>query len=154
LREELIFRAVEDDLVCKMNEMAHMWHSCAGAPSGWEDDTQRVEFHRKEASKAFRDVGRLRLPWYKQWSQDEGRELVDAWKAFKEREKDPEYAAYIRKLRAEVNEKVDKARIEMQALEEIRKDVQRREKEKVKITSQRAATRARYPRRRQGADTR
>jgi hypothetical protein len=112
-----------------MNEMAHLWHSCSGAP-GFEEDGSRVEFHRKEAAKAFRDVGRLRLPWYKQWSREEGHELADTWKAFKEREKDPEYAKELKRMRAEVNEKVESARREAQALSEISQEIRDRQAER------------------------
>jgi hypothetical protein len=128
LREEIVFRAVEDEAVCRMNEMAHLWHSCAGAP-GFEEDGSRVEYHRKEAAKVFRDIGRLRLPWYKQWARDEGKELADAWKAFKEMEKDPEYAKKLRRMRTEVNEKAEEARREAQALSEISESIRKRQAE-------------------------
>ena len=129
LKEALVFRAVEDDLVCQLTTMTHLWHSCSGAPSGFEDDSSRVEFHRKEANKTFRDVGRLRLPWYSRWSQDEGKELVDLWKAFKEEEKDPEYAAYLKERRRIVNEKSQEAAKAVAAMNEIGEDLRREREE-------------------------
>ena len=122
LKEELVLRAEEDDQVCRLNEMAHLWHSSVGAPTGWEEDSSRIDFHRKEANKAFRDVGRLRLPWYNRWSQDEGRELADLYKAFKDREKDPKYAAHLKELRDKVNTKIAEAKAEATAMEEINKE--------------------------------
>ena len=122
LREELVLRAEEDHQVCRLNEMTHLWHSSAGAPTGWEEDSSRIDFHRVEANKAFRDVGRLLLPWYKRWSQDEGRELVDMYKAFKDREKDPAYAALLKKRREKVNARVAQFKAEAALLEELRKE--------------------------------
>jgi hypothetical protein len=104
-----------------MNEMAHLWHSCLGHPTEWEgEDDERPSAHRREAKKAFTDIGRLLLPWYKRWRIDEGTELVDLWKAFKEREKDPEYAKELKRDRAKVNRLAQEYKDRIVTADEIR----------------------------------
>jgi len=114
---------VEDEYLVQLNAMAHLWHASVGAPTGWEEDNSRTEYHRKEANKAFRDVGRSRLPWYNQWAKNEGKELADLYAAFKAREKDPEYALHLKALRDKVNEKAARYWQEIKALESVRESI-------------------------------
>jgi hypothetical protein len=117
-REEIVFRDIEDELVARMNELVHSWHASLAAPSGWEDDDKRVEYHRVEAAKTHNDIGKLLLPWYKRW-QREDKSLVDLWREFKEREKDPQYAEFLRQERQRLREMSRSAESEAQALESL-----------------------------------
>jgi hypothetical protein len=114
-REELIFRDIEDEFVARMNELVHLWHASLAAPSGWEEDDKRTEYHRREASKTHNDIGKLLLPWYKRWQREE-KSLIEMWREFKEREKDPQYAEFLRKERQRLREMSREAASETKAL--------------------------------------
>jgi hypothetical protein len=103
-----------------LDELAHQWHCCAGQPTGWEEDDRRTEYHRHEARKAHNDVGKLLLPWYKRW-QKEDKTPLDLWREFKAREKDPEYAKFLRAERARLREISRAARAESEAMADIYK---------------------------------
>lgn len=73
--------------------MTHLWHCSAAQLTEWDEKDTKFEYHRKEANRSFRDVGKLLLPWYKRWQRSEEKSLAQLWREFKEQEKDPVYAA-------------------------------------------------------------
>jgi len=119
LREELVLSDLENEFRARVDELTMMWHSCAGQPSGWEEDNKRVDWHQKEARKTWNDVGRCLLPWYDQFDQLEERPLEEIYAEFKAREKDPAYAEYLRKERQRLRASFQKAKRGQAALVEV-----------------------------------
>jgi len=98
LKEVVVFACLEDRLAARANELVHNWHCAAARASVWDESGEEFEFHRREADKTFKTIGKLLLPWYKIWTETEGKTLAQLWKEFKEEEKDPEF----QKWRAQV----------------------------------------------------
>ena len=86
LAERLVLDTIEDELASKLNGMVHQWHCAASASTAWDESGADFEFHHKEAEKAYKDVGRLTLPWYN-WKTE--KTLEELWLDFKKQEKDP-----------------------------------------------------------------
>lgn len=103
LREGLALDDIEMEFTSRISELTLLWHSCAGQPTGWEDDDKRVDWHAREANKTWKDIGRCLLPWYDLFSKRD-LSIQQMWQIFKEQEKDPEYAAYLSKERKRLRE--------------------------------------------------
>jgi len=99
LKELWVFDTLEDQLAARLNEMTHLWHCSAAQLTEWDEKETKFEYHRKEANRSFRDVGKLLLPWYKRWQRSEEKSLAQLWREFKEQEKDPVYAARLAEAR-------------------------------------------------------
>jgi hypothetical protein len=104
LKEEWVLSAIEDERASQLNALAHQWHCSAAQLTAWDEQGKQFEFHRKEASKTFKAIGKLTLPWYKQWTKPDERSLAELWKRFKEAEKNPEYAKWLREERKRIND--------------------------------------------------
>jgi hypothetical protein len=79
---------LEDELVREIDKLTHEWH-CAVARNMWDEKGDDFEFHRVEASKTYKAIGRLSLPWYNTWGAEAT--LKEMWDQFREAGKDPEY---------------------------------------------------------------
>lgn len=118
--------------------MTHLWHASVGAPGAFEtENDDRVEYHRTEGKRAFNAVGRLLLPWYKQWKDSEGKELARMWREFKEREKNPEYAAWLKSERKRLGEMSKRDMASAKALESAMADLKQQRAERQRQTRQR-----------------
>lgn len=132
LREELVLEDIHMAFDAKVSELSLLWHSCAGQPTGWEEDEERANYHFKEADKTWKDVGRCLLPWYDLFKK---RELSaqQLWEVFKEQEKDPAYAAYLKserqRLRTMARRAVEGVEAEKDAVAALR-ELRRRFREK------------------------
>lgn len=100
LKELWVFDLLEDQLAARLNEMTHLWHCAAAQLTEWDEKEVKFEYHRKEANRSFRDVGKLLLPWYKRWQRSEEKSLAQLWREFKAQEKDPVYAARLAEARS------------------------------------------------------
>lgn len=112
LKENIVLSAVEDEIVTHMNELAHTWHCSAAQVTGWDEEETLFEHHRTMAHKAYTTIGRSCLPWYKDWKDLDTESLEKVWKEFKEREKDPEYAAYLKAERKRLRDLVEAAELD------------------------------------------
>jgi hypothetical protein len=140
LKERLVFDQLEDELAAGVNRLAHLWHCSAAQITGMDDGEEFFEFHRRKAHKTYNVIGKLMLPWYRQWSKSEGRTLAQLWKRFKDQMKDPAYAAHIRKEQVELDrlaaghrDKAENRKLrseDIRKLEREREAVGRRRKEK------------------------
>lgn len=117
LKEQIVFDALEDQLVVKMQEMVHHWNAGAARSNVWDESGDDFEFHRKEADKAYKAVGRLTLPWYNSWAPEKS--LAEMWKEFKDEEKDPAFQARRKKIKSQLNELTAKAEAEMKSMEQV-----------------------------------
>ena len=97
LKENLVLNALEDELAAEVNKLAHAWHCAAAQLTEWDDKEERFEFHRREASKVFKAIGRALLPWYKRWGAADELDLAQAYRKFREEEKNPAYQRWRRK---------------------------------------------------------
>lgn len=112
---------IEEQLVCRLNSLAHTWHCSAAQLVEWDEREERFEFHRKEARKTFTTVGKILLPWYKRWETGSDKSLAQLWKEFKEREKDPVYKAKLDEIRNELRQKSVESGSSIAALSNARK---------------------------------
>ncbi len=118
--------------------MTHLWHASVGAPGAFEtEQDDRVEHHRTEAKRAFNTVGRFLLPWYKQWKDSEGKELARLYREFKEREKNPEYAAWLKAERKRLSEMSRHDMAGVKALEGAMADLKKQRAERQRKDRQR-----------------
>ena len=115
LRELLVFDIIEDTIAASLNIMAHDWHCAAAGSNPWDEEGKDFEYHRKEADKTFRTVGKLRLPWYKDWEYEDDR-LVRLWQAFKNEEKDPQFQRWRDKTKKKLRKKTEDRQAEIVAL--------------------------------------
>lgn len=102
LCEGLTLDDIELEFASKLSELSMFWHSCAGQPTGLENDDKRVDWHMREANKMWKDIGRCLLPWYDLFRKAE-KSIEQLWKEFKDQEKDPVYAAELKKERQRLN---------------------------------------------------
>ena len=113
LKETLVLDTLEDQLVHDMNTLVFQWHCAAAQVTGWDDKEQLFDYHSGQARHSYNVMGKTLLPWYKQWWTAETN-LATLWTAFKNEEKDPVYAAYLKSIRdgmaKEVQEREDRAR--------------------------------------------
>ena len=120
---------LEDQLARDINRLAHAWHCGASRSNLWDEKGEDFEFHRKEADKAYKAIGRLTLPWYNDWAPEKS--LKEMWLDFKEVEKDPEFQKWRAAKKAEMRAKRDQALAEQQALATVM------EKRKAQLAEQR-----------------
>ncbi len=130
LKEQVVFDALEDRLAIKMNELVHHWNSGAARSNIWDEKGDDFEFHRKEADKAYKAIGRLALPWYNAWEPEKS--LSEVWLDFKEHEKDPEFQVRRKVIKAHLQAIDDKAKSEMRSMA----NVLQRQKEHMKAVAQ------------------
>lgn len=114
LKEQVVFDALEDRLAIEMNKLVHTWNSGAARSNIWDERGDDFEFHRKEADKAYKAVGRLALPWYNAWAPEKS--LVEVWKDFKEHEKDPAFQARRKVIKSHLQSIDDKAKFERRSM--------------------------------------
>lgn len=107
-RETLVLDQLEIELVIEMNKLAHLWHSSAAQITGWDEHEELFEFHQRHMREAHNVIGKAALPWYKTWKA--GKTLADQWREFLDAEKDPAFAAKLKKLRQEVRDKAEKGK--------------------------------------------
>jgi hypothetical protein len=122
LREQLVFSALEDKLVADVNRLAHIWHCSAAKADIWDEKKEDFEFHRKEANRTFRAIGKSSLPWYSLWQQEE-LTLENLYKSFRAMQKDPEYIKRREAIRAKMNEKIATTKADTANLQEVFKKV-------------------------------
>lgn len=127
LKERLVFDALEDKLVAGVNQLAHIWHCSAAKADVWDEKKEDFEFHRKEANRTFRAIGKSLLPWYSLWQKDE-LTLENLYKDFQAMQKDPEYIKRREEIRARMNTKIAVTKADDANLKEVFKRV-REEKE-------------------------
>lgn len=116
LRELLVFDVIEDTVAASLNVMAHDWHCAAAGANPWDEEGKDFEYHRKEADKTFRTVGKLRLPWYKDWDYEDDR-LAKLWAEFKEEEKTPEFKKWHAKTKQKLRKQIEEGRAEAATLQ-------------------------------------
>jgi len=116
LKEELIFSDIENQFASELGKMTYFWHVVLGKPTGWEEDRSEVDGHQRDAIRAWNDVGKHLLPWYKDFVSRKEKSLEQLWKEFKEQEKDPEYAAWLKVERAKLRDIGVQARSEADGL--------------------------------------
>ena len=119
IKEDLVLRDIEDEFVARLDELAHQFHCSLAQPNGMEGDEDRAAFHVQGARNAFNDVGKLLLPWYKQW-EEEGQTLAKMWKEFKLKEQDPVYAAYLEKQRKKLRDSSEALKNNAKTLEALK----------------------------------
>lgn len=125
----LVLDAIEDETAVEINKLAHLWHCSAAQLTEWDEKEEKFEFHRIEASKAFKDIGRTLLPWYKRWDESD-RRLEDLWKTFKDQEKDPEFQKWRSKEVAKLNKMADDFTSRAKAIETVFERKAKAEREK------------------------
>lgn len=116
LKEGLILSDLENEFIAELNRMTFSWHLSMGQATGWEEDTSGIDGHRREAVQSWNDVGRHLLPWYKGFSAKKEKSIEQLWREFKEQEKDPQYAAWLRGERKRLREIGSSARMETEAI--------------------------------------
>ena len=139
----MVLRDIEDEFVARVDELAHQFHCSLAQPNGMEGDEDRAAHHVKEARNAFNDIGKLLLPWYKQW-EEEGETLAKQWRDFKLRERDPAYAAYLKKQRGRVNQIAEDNKQNLQVMTDLK--LRLRERNKKKFLEIRRRKHAGFPR--------
>lgn len=132
LKEDMVMEQLEDQLALDINRLTHAWHCGASRSNMWDEKGEDFEFHRKEADKAYKAIGRLSLPWYNDWAPE--RTLKELWDDFKLAEKDPKLQAWRQAKKAEMRAKRDKAVAEQKALMAVmeRQKQQLKDRRKVK----------------------
>lgn len=120
LKERLVLDSIETELAADINQLAHHWHCAAAQITGWDETESVFEYHQKQARRAYNVIGKSKLPWYK-WEHVEDKPLAQLWKEFKQREKDPKYAAYLKKLRDDLRESAGEGARTIQANKEMLK---------------------------------
>lgn len=105
---------LEDQLANDINRLIHAWHCGAARSNMWDEKGEDFEFHRKEADKSYKAIGRLTLPWYNDWAPEKS--LKELWDDFKAVEKDPEFQRWRVSKKAEMRAKRDKAVAEQKSL--------------------------------------
>jgi hypothetical protein len=146
LKEDLVFDTLEDRLAAEVMEVAHAWHAAAAASDPWDTEGKTFEFHRKECNKIYRDVGKLKLPWYKRWTLDDADALVTLIRQFFAQEREPGFKEWREKTKKEMRDKIQAAEQEGQTLREVGERLKRAkvEREKrAKEAHERRQTRAR-----------
>lgn len=132
LKESLVLGSLEDELVAEVNKLAHHWHCSAAQVTGWDEQEELFEYHKKQAKRAYNIIGKNRLPWYKVWEITEEKPLDQLWKEFKEAEKNPEYAAHLRELRDDLRKTAGEGQERREAFDEV---VKRHEQRKAKMAA-------------------
>jgi hypothetical protein len=148
LQEEIIFDRIEDELASEVMGLAHSWHASASASDPWDMEGKTFEFHRKAANRIYRDVGKLKLPWYKRWTLDDADVLVGLIKQFYAQERDPKFREWRDKVKKEMNDKIVQIEQEQKALREINagmKKAQAEREKKAKEANERRKERAVRP---------
>jgi hypothetical protein len=95
LKEKVILDSIENKIATNINQLNHLWHCSAAQITGWDENEELFEYHKKQVQKAYNVIGRASLPWYKQWTHAEDKPLEQVWKEFRERGQEPKYAAYL-----------------------------------------------------------
>ena len=132
MKESLILSDLENEFVSELNRMTFFWHLSMGQATGWEEDTSEIDAHRPDAVQSWNDMGRYLLPWYKGFAAKKEKSLEQLWKEFKEQEKDPEYAAWLREERKRLREIGTSARMEAEVLASALKRLKELEEEQLK----------------------
>jgi len=96
VKEAVVFRTIENELLVKMHEMLYMEHIVlAGSATG---DSFREE--TEGAQTKFNTCGRLAMPWL-QWAPM--KTAAQAYREAQERRKDPQHMAMLQKMQAELD---------------------------------------------------
>ena len=125
-----MLRDIEDEFVARIDELAHQFHCSLAQPNGMEGDEDRAEYHVKAAKNTFNDIGKLLLPWYKQW-EDEGQSLAQMWKNFKLQEQDPVYAAHLAKKRGRLKRISDENKLNLKVMAELKDKLRAKTRQKL-----------------------
>ena len=135
---------MEDSLLADMHAMLHAEHvalACAVAPEHFQSEVD-------DAKARYNNCGQLRLPWLR-WRQ--AKTAAQAYREALERRKDPEHAAMLKRMQAELDARAKevsdavKAEVELaQASREHRKKLKSQRRRRVVRKKQRG----RLPRRR------
>lgn len=130
MKEQIVFTALEDRIVADVEKLAHDWH-CAAARSSMFDGSDDVfEFHRQEATKTYRSIGRTKLSWYKCWKAEE-KSIAQAYKEFLAEGKDPRFKNWRKQVKKGMLEKItskqEEARILIEAQEKIKQSKEARD---------------------------
>lgn len=131
IKEELVLDTVEDQLATELNKLAYMWHCSAAQLTEWDEKEEKFEFHRAEAGRTFRLIGKAWLPWYKRWGREEGHTLAEMWKKMKAEEQQPGFKEWREKHKAALRERVVDVETEAKASAEIRAKKEAIEKSRI-----------------------
>ena len=112
LREQLVLGALEREQLVQLDQLAYEWHCHAAQLTEWDEEEKKFEYHRKEADKLYKNIGRSLFPWYKNWSEEEGKALADLWKRFKAEEQKPEFQKWRQTEKARLRSFAEQARAE------------------------------------------
>jgi hypothetical protein len=119
-KEAVIFEYIEDQLASEVTSLAHRWHSSAAVSDPWDDEGKTFEFHRKEVNKAYREVGKLKLPWYKRWQLDDAEKLAQLIRNFYAQEREPGFKEWREKTKQSMRDNIAELERDVRLKQEIR----------------------------------
>lgn len=114
LKEFVFFRAIENDLLERANEMLYMEHVTLAAPATGDAFRDEIE----GAQSKFNTCGRLLMPWL-QWAPM--KTAAQAYREAQERRKDPDHKAMLQKLQADLDNQAKELSDAVKAEVEVRK---------------------------------
>jgi len=144
MKERLVMEGLEDTIAVEVNKLAHAWHCAAAQVTGWDEKETLFNDNSKEVRRAYNLIGKSLLPWYKQWAAEE-KSLAQMWREMREAEKNPEYAAFLRKEKEKLIAKVKEVEDTRKSYDDLRiSATKRKEQQKLEeIKRQERLARAR-----------
>jgi hypothetical protein len=143
LKEKVVLDSIENKLATNINQLNHLWHCSAAQITGWDENEELFEYHKKQVQKAYNVIGMAYLPWYKQWTQVEDKPIEQVWKEFQERGKEPKYAAYLKTERQRLRQLANEVDIQAQRSKDFAVKMELDAKQKKKANVDRKARRDR-----------
>lgn len=114
VKEAIVFRSIENDLLAKMNELLYTEHVVLAGSSVIDAFREETE----GAQAKFNTCGRLLMPWL-QWAPM--KTAAQAYREAQERRKDPEHMKKLRKMQAELDAEATRLSEAVKAEVELRK---------------------------------
>lgn len=134
MKEDVVLDCIEDDLATEVMGVAHDWHVAAAVSDPWDTEGQTFERHRRECGKIYRDIGKLKLPWYKRWALDDSEVLVRLIKQFFAQEREPGFKEWRNKAKQEMRDRIGQLKDGREAMEKVGEAVkQARAKQKERV---------------------
>lgn len=118
-KEAVVFEYIEDQLAVEVSQMAHRWSAAAALSDPWDEEGKTFDFHRKEANKAYREVGKLKLPWYKRWKLDDAEKLSQLIRDFYAQEREPGFQEWREKTKQAMRDNIAELKRDVQLKKEI-----------------------------------
>lgn len=137
LKELFVLDSLEKDIGVEINKLNHDWHCAAAQVTGWDEDEELYEEHRKHALRTYNLIGKARLPWYK-WITDEGKTIAQLWKALQDQKKDPKVVAAIDKERHRLENISKEAIAQEKRLQELDSILKQASKKKERLNKEKA----------------